>query len=82
LAFLAGHLWGAPDSIPRALALLVLMFGPQVVAFWSDVFARHWSVLIVAADGQLPRGSTPRRGLEMDCHYSLYKLQEFLVAVA
>jgi membrane protein YqaA with SNARE-associated domain len=39
-----------------ALALLVLMFGPQVVAFGSDIFAKHWTVLIVAAGGATAAG--------------------------
>ena len=34
-----------------ALALLVLKFGPQVVAFGSDIFAKHWIVSIVAVCG-------------------------------
>lgn len=34
-----------------ALALLVLKFGPQVVALGSDIFAKHWIILIVAAGG-------------------------------
>jgi membrane protein YqaA with SNARE-associated domain len=29
------------------LAMLVLRFGPQVVAFGSELFAKHWVVLIV-----------------------------------
>jgi membrane protein YqaA with SNARE-associated domain len=33
------------------LGMLVLRFGPQVVAFGSKLFAQHWAVLIVAASG-------------------------------
>jgi len=29
------------------LGILVLRFGPQVVAFGSELFAKHWVVLIV-----------------------------------
>jgi membrane protein YqaA with SNARE-associated domain len=31
------------------LAMLVLRFGPQVVAFGSELFAKHWVVLIVVS---------------------------------
>ena len=33
------------------LAMLVLRFGPQVVAIGAEVFAKHWVVLIVAVAG-------------------------------
>ena len=33
------------------LGMLVLRFGPQVVAFGSEVFAKHWVVLIIAIVG-------------------------------
>ena len=33
------------------LGMLVLRFGPQVVAFGSEAFAKHWVVLIIAIVG-------------------------------
>lgn len=39
------------------LAMLVLRFGPQVVAFGSEVFAEYWVVLIVAALGATAVGT-------------------------
>jgi membrane protein YqaA with SNARE-associated domain len=39
-----------------ALAILVLMFGPQVVAFASGIVAKHWIVLGVVAAGAIAVG--------------------------
>jgi membrane protein YqaA with SNARE-associated domain len=39
-----------------ALAMLVLRFGPQVVAFGSKLFAEHWVVLIVVGTGAIALG--------------------------
>lgn len=38
------------------LALLVLRFGPQIVAWGSEVFAQHWVLLIMAGGASIALG--------------------------
>jgi len=38
------------------LASLVLKFGPQIVAWGSEVLAKHWILLIVAVAGAIAVG--------------------------